>query len=135
MATVTPGVVLAGFASDGFAATACAVAFESPLAIDVVFVFVLFATAIVAGATPVPETVVAGVIVAPLATALATITLPSPSEPLVMIGVPLELTDEFAVCSGLGIAGGTSWPVFAPAVGFCCEPDGLIGPSTRPRYA
>jgi hypothetical protein len=141
--------VFVGLASDGFAATARAVAFESPLA-TALLLFVLFATAALVGVRPVPETAVAefttGVVVA--ATDGVTVPLlvtaavdaasvkiaPSPSAPLVTIGVPLELFDEFAVCCGFAYsAGEITAPVVAPAFGSCCVPDGEIGPSTRPR--
>jgi hypothetical protein len=115
--------VFAGFASDGFAATARDVAFESPLA-TAPLLLVLFATAWVVGVRPVPETVAAALVpttgdvvgatdavtVPLLATAAfdaaSVKTAPSPSEPLVMIAVPFELFDEFAVDSGFAYSAG-----------------------------
>jgi hypothetical protein len=115
--------VFVGFASDGFAAMARAVVFERPFA-TAPLLFVLFATASVVGVRPVPETAAAelvatiGVVVGetdavtvPLLTtaafdAASVKTAPSPSAPLVMIGVPFELFDEFAVDSGFAYSAG-----------------------------
>ena len=118
-----PGVVFVGVASDGFAATARAVAFDMPFAtapvtpiVEPLFVLAAVAVDVV---SPVPETLVPppvatlGVTVgvtdavtapvvftAPLLAAALKIAPASPSPPVVTTGVGVELMVEFAVCCG-----------------------------------